>query len=233
MWQPDTGEYYAWADPKVVAPILQEKRLKGHRSSNSVFHDCDSAWCADTKTLPCYFPRIAFRDVTNRTNRRTVICALIPPKVFVNHKAPYFVFSRGSIQDQLYLLGVFSSIPLDWYARRFVEVSLTFFVLNPFPVPRPDRTNTLFKRVVELSGRLSCPDDRYSDWAENIGSECGPLDENEKQDMIHELDAVVAGLYGLCQDQLVHIFETFHEGWDYNARLEATLKHFQKWRMKT
>ena len=35
--------------------------------------------------------------------------------------------------------------------------------------------------------------------------------------MIHELDAVVAHLYGLNEAQLVHIFETFHEGWDYHA----------------
>jgi hypothetical protein len=28
---------------------------------------------------------------------------------------------------------------------------------------------------------------------------------------------------------LVHIFETFHEGWDYAVRVEATLKHFRAW----
>ena len=33
--------------------------------------------------------------------------------------------------------------------------------------------------------------------------------------MIHELDAVVAHLYGLSEPQLFHIFKTFHEGWDY------------------
>ena len=58
--------------------------------------------------------------------------------------------------------------------------------------------------------------------------ECGPLEDDKKQDMVHELDAVVAHLYGLTRDHLVHIFETFHEGWDYHARLEATLQHFQK-----
>jgi hypothetical protein len=30
----------------------------------------------------------------------------------------------------------------------------------------------------------------------------------------------------------VHIFETFHEGWDYRERLEATLKHYRTWKEK-
>ena len=45
--------------------------------------------------------------------------------------------------------------------------------------------------------------------------------------MIHELDAAVAHLYGLNEPQLVHVFETFHEGWAYQDRLDATLKHYR------
>ena len=48
--------------------------------------------------------------------------------------------------------------------------------------------------------------------------------------MIHELDAVAAHLYGLTEAQLVHVFETFHEGWDYQDRLDAVLRHFRNWR---
>ena len=54
-----------------------------------------------------------------------------------------------------------------------------------------------------------------------------PLQESEKQDMVAELDAVVAHLYGLTEKQLMHIFETFHEGWDYEPRLNAVLRHFR------
>ena len=51
--------------------------------------------------------------------------------------------------------------------------------------------------------------------------------------MIEELDAVVAHLYGLSDKQLIHIFETFHIGWDYEERLRSTLKHFNSWGQKT
>ena len=50
--------------------------------------------------------------------------------------------------------------------------------------------------------------------------------------MIYELDAVVAHLYGLKQKHLTHIFETFHEGWDYSTRLKEVLKHYKSWKNK-
>ena len=93
------------------------------------------------------------------------------------------------------------------------------------------RSNSLpcWKRAVALAGRLAAPDDRFADWAADVGVECGPLQDDEKEDMIHELDAVVAHLYGLTEPQLAHIFETFHEGWNYQARLEGVAKHLRSW----
>jgi len=232
LWTPDTGTSYAWADPKKVLPRLQEKRLRGGRNRNSPFSEFDPRVLRDPKTLPCLRPRVAFRDVTNRTNQRTVIAALVPPEVFVVHLAPYLVWPRGDARDEAYLLGVLSSLPLDWYARRFVETHLTFFVFNPFPVPRPPVDHPLRRRAIELAARLASPDDRFAAWAEEVGVACGPLAPDEKGDAIQELDAVVAHLYGLSEKHLVHIFETFHEGWDHDARLRATLRHFRDWKRR-
>ena len=47
--------------------------------------------------------------------------------------------------------------------------------------------------------------------------------------MIYELAAVVAHLYGLSEAQLIHIFETFHERWDYGDRLSGVLGHYRAW----
>ncbi|MBI1900484.1 MAG: hypothetical protein HYS13_05130 [Planctomycetia bacterium] len=122
-----------------------------------------------------------------------------------------------------------------------METHVNFFILNPFPVPRPPPADRLWQRVVALAGRLAAVDDRYAAWAGAVGVECGPLEAREKLDLICELDAVVAHLYGLEERHLAHIFETFHEKWqpgtscdhptlgDYNARLAATLRHFRAW----
>ena len=121
---------------------------------------------------------------------------------------------------------------LDWYTRRFVERSLNYFLFNPLPVPPPPRESILWQRVVALAGHLAAVDNRFAKWAQAVGVECGPLNATSKLHHIHELDAVVAHLYALTEPQLVHIFETFHEGWDYADRLEATLKHFHAWKKR-
>ena len=230
IWQPDTKEYYAFASPDVMNSWLQKKRKTPPK--HSIHSEFTAKFLQDQNTLPCHKARIAFRDVARATDKRTVIACLIPPYRYLQNKAPCLLFPRGDEKDQAFLLGVLCSIPLDWYARRFVEINLNFFIFNPLPIPRPERTNPLWKRVVELAGRLACPDERFKDWAKAVGTEYGALDSADKEDKIHELDAVVAHLYGLNEDQLTHIFETFHEGWDYTPRLKAVLKHYQTWASK-
>jgi len=127
LWTPDRGpeSYYGWADPAVVQEALYERRLRAGNRPDSPFGEFEARWREANRTLPCLQPRIAFRDITNRTNQRTVIAALVPPKVVLTNKAPFLLWPRGDIADQAFLLGVLSSIALDWYARRFVEVSLS------------------------------------------------------------------------------------------------------------
>lgn len=230
IWEPDTGTYYAWGAPKKICKALQDKRLRSGQLERSAFHEFSAAWRKDPSTLPCFTPRIAFRDITRATDTRTVRAALLPGEVFLTNKAPYLVWPSGDERDHAYLLAILCSLPLDWYSRRFVEIGLNFFILNPFPIPRPPRTSLLWKRVVALSGRLAAPDKRFAAWAKAVGVAHGKLHPDEKAEMIHELDAVVAHLYGLDARQLRIVFETFHEGWDYEERLQATLKHFEVWK---
>jgi hypothetical protein len=156
-----------------------------------------------------------------------VIASLVPPSVLVTHKAPYLLLVKGDERDEAYLLGVLSSVPFDWYARRFVELTLTFQLLLSFPTPRPQRDDPLRCRIETIAGSLAAIDDRYAHWAKAVGVPVGGVrDEIEKDDAIAELDALVARLYGLDEDGVKHVFETFHEGWNYGPRLERVLAHF-------
>jgi hypothetical protein len=58
------------------------------------------------------------------------------------------------------------------------------------------------------------------------------LSDDEKADMIRELDAVVAHLYSLSESQLTHIFATFLERLAHTDRLRVKLKHFHDWEEK-
>ena len=227
LWNPDTGKYYAWADPGPACRWIHSKRMRAaKRKGSSAHREFRPDHLRNPKTLPCFNPRIAFRDISRATDSRTVRAALVPPEVLIGNQAPYLLWPRSDEKDQAFLLGVISSIPLDWYARRFVETHVNYFVFNPFPIPRPDRNCPLWERVVALAGRLACPDNRFVTWAEAVGVEYGAIAADEKEDMIHELDAVVARLYGLDEAQLVHVFETFHSGWEYQNRLDSVLRHF-------
>jgi hypothetical protein len=228
LWNPDTGEFYAWSDPAVVVPVLRDKRVRQQRLAASAFSDFDAKWAADESTLPCQHARIAFRNVTNRTNARTLIVALVPPKIVLTNAAPYLLMSQGDERDQAYLLGVLSSIPLDWYARRVVEVNVNFHLFNAFPVPRPQRGDPRRTLIEENSGRLAAADERFEEWANACGVPVGSVTSGEERDnLIAQIDAAVALLYGLTEDDVVHIFETFHPTWDYRDRLQRVLGHFR------
>lgn len=230
-WVMDTGQRYAYADPDVMIDYLQESRENSYQyaGSRSAFAEFSEDWVHDQETLPCFYPRVAFRDVTQRTNQRTVCASLVQPDVFLTNKAPYFLWPRGNPDDEAYLLGVLNSIPLDWYARRFVETNLNYHILNSFPIPRPGENDPLRQRVIQISGQLAAVDDRYGEWAEAVGVQCGALEEDVELEKIYELDAVVAHLYGLAREHVEVIFETFHDGWDYGERLERVLDYYADW----
>jgi hypothetical protein len=225
IWRPDRGRCYAWAEPRQIREYLQAKRLRAGRGSP--FAEMSAQWRECVDTLPCLRPRIAFRDVTRATDSRTVRAALVPAEVVLTNTAPYLLWPRGDARDEAFLLGVLCSLPLDWYARRYVETHLNFHVLNALPIPRPAAGDVRRERVIALAGRLAAREARFVGWAREVGVDCGALSGDEEDELVAELDAVVARLYGLDRGQLTHVFETFHDGRTL-ARLPAVLRHFDR-----
>lgn len=227
LWTPDRGIYYAWVEPSHIVSYLQDKRVRQQRNRRSAFSELDEATARNPDSLPCLHPRIVFRKVTNRTNTRTLICALVPPKVTLNDGAQYLLRIRGTVEDEAYILGMLSSLIFDWYPRRIVEINMSFHFFDAFPIPNPPRTDPLRRRVVAVAGALAAQDDRFGSWAREIGVEITSPEEAGRAAATAELDALAAALFGLSRDDVVHIFETFHSGWDYRDRLDQTLSYFE------
>jgi len=61
-----------------------------------------------------------------------------------------------------------------------------------------------------------------------VGVPVGSVTDAEKPELLAELDAAVAVLYGLDAADMRHIFETFHVGWDYEERLARVLTHLDR-----
>jgi hypothetical protein len=224
LWVPDTMRPFATANSAEIVPELLRRRARQAVRPDSPYFGKPAA---SARELQISAPRIAFRDVCRATDTRTVRAALVPPGVVLTNKAPYLVRVRGSETDEAYLLGVMCSLPFDWYARTFVELSLNFHILNGFPVPRPPSDNALYQRVALIAGRLSCVDERYSEWASTLGVPVGAVPDEERPWLLAELDACVSLLYGLSASEVRHLVETFHPTWDFEDRLTAIMRYYE------
>jgi hypothetical protein len=198
------------------------------------------------ETLPVEKYRLAFRDVTNRTNTRTVIFGLVPENICLVESAPYLFRKGGTSDVDAFLLGVFNSMIFDWYARLFVEGHLKFYILNNLPVPRLDPVTGFLissfesslpkenfkgvqRRIVELVGILVSRDKRFNVWIESLSVNI----ESKNTDLVFheilaEIDALVAKLYGLSETEIKYIFETFHRGSNYSDRAASVIEHFRR-----
>ncbi|WP_419918919.1 hypothetical protein [Candidatus Poriferisocius sp.] len=229
LWQPDTSKFYDSADVESVVAHLQTKRLAQSKTRRSAFAQQDEATINDSTTLPCLHPRIAFRDVTNPTNTRTIVVALVPGNRVIVHSAPYLLLVEGTVVDEAYVLGVLCSMICDWQARRTVELHITFEQLNALSIPDPGAGHPVRDRVANIAGRLAATDERFDQWAAQVGVPVGSVtDEATKQDLLAELDACVAHLYGLDEADLGVIYDTFSRTVDYSDRHAAVIDHFRR-----
>ena len=159
---------------------------------------------------------LGWRDITNATNERTVICGVLP-RTAVGHKFPLCFPGRGSDL----LLATWSSFVFDYIARQKITgTSMTYFVLKQLPmlpadvykspVPWLDHATSgdwIRQRVLELS---------FTAWdmksfACDLGDAGPPFrwDEQRRLVMRAELDAAYFQLYGVERDDVGYIMETF------------------------
>lgn len=227
LWDPKYGGPFAVADRSAMLSYLMDKVDKGITHSRSPYYGYPKSQMG----YPFESPRIAYRWITNQTNSRTCIASLLPPYSPVVNSAPVLIFHRGGPRMEAFALGVMSSIPYDWAIRRWVEMNFTFEVLYPSRIPYHRVDTPAGNRLIFLAGSLAAVDETYNEWASKIPLQ--PSDVNnpiDKENSIYEMDALVAILYGIDEAQLIHIFQTFHRGWEYKPRLNKVLEFYEEWK---
>lgn len=225
LWNPNFAPIWAKARSGDFESTMRARFESGfHRKVSPYF-----GWEGSAR-LPMNRPRIAYRQVTNRTNQRTVIACLLPEGAAV-HSAPVLVTKEGNAKSEAFLIGIMSSIPFDWQARKVIEGNLVFEILYRLTGPWHMLETPVGGRLIAAAGSLAAADERYAEWANEVGVPVGSVTtEDEKNELIYEIDALVSLMYGLSEDQVVHIFETFHRGWDYQPRLERVLEYYAMWK---
>jgi hypothetical protein len=162
---------------------------------------------------------LGWRDVTNVTNERTFISAIIP-RTGVGNNFPLVIGSRTSAEVSS-LLANFNAFVFDYVARQKMGGShLNFFIVNQLPVIGPCRYGDacpwdgeasictwLAPRVLELT---------YTSWglelfANDLGYSGPPFrwDTDRRALLRSELDAAFFHLYGLDREDVDYVMETF------------------------
>ncbi len=153
---------------------------------------------------------LGWRDITNATNERTTIFALLP-RLAVGHTFPLMFTDQPAWMTSA-LLAVLGSLVLDYVARQKVGgTHLTYGFLMQFPVPSPatlgPKTAFLSPRVLELTYTAA----DLAPFARDLGYTGPPFrwDLHRRVLIRAELDAAMFRLYGIERRDVDYILETF------------------------
>jgi hypothetical protein len=194
--------------PCPASSAAEAKAAKGRPGTGSlVAEQAEVAARRDAAQRTRGRARVAFRDVSRATDSRTVRAALIPPATYLTNKAPYLAFLDDDPRAEAACLALLNSLPFDWQARRFVETNVNFFILEGLRLPA--LTETDVAALATPAARLSCPDERFADFAVATGVEVGPLPDDERAALRAEIDALVARAYDLTAEELEVVFADF------------------------
>jgi hypothetical protein len=159
--------------------------------------------------------RLAFRDIAQATNERTMIACMVPPGIVFGHtatveKAPW----ARATADALVLCALFNSFLFDWLVRQKAATHLSLYILDGLPVPRFTESQQRFLAHAAL--RLSCNHAGYAAlWREQTGKRALPS--SNQRILRARIDAVVAEAYGLNRDSYRHVLDAFSHRSDPEA----------------
>lgn len=182
--------------------------------------------------------RLAYRAIARNTDNRTMIATVLPHRVFYAHSmnAIHLEFSKIIT---LYIVSLFNSFIFDYILRQRVTANLTMFYIYQLPVPRLSENSTgqekkTFDSLVERAAKLICTTEEFADlWKEVMGTKwtenSGVTDDKARAKLRAEIDAIVAHLYGITEEEFIHILSTFPIVSDYVKSLtKNTYKDFAK-----
>ena len=172
----------------------------------------------------CERYRLAFGDVANPRNVRSLFAALVPPRVICGNTVPTVTFEVDWEWAYLPWLAVANSFVMDWFTRKKLSSPhLNFHIVDTLPFPRPKLTDPWVQRAVPLVLRLVCTAPEMTPFWNRMAAyglcQAVPegtipagalLDEAARALARAELDALVAReVYGLTRGELADVLETF------------------------
>jgi hypothetical protein len=115
--------------------------------------------------------RLGFRRISNTTNERTLIAAIVPPNTICDTVAIAENNETNSHVQLLYLCALFNSFCLDYVIREKVAKTINMFYVYQLPMPRLTSGNPYFEAIVARAARLVCVRAEFAGlWREVTGA---------------------------------------------------------------
>jgi hypothetical protein len=210
------GEKTSKTQVKFVDELLQRKRGKP---------------LSDRDVLPDHTEyRIGIRDITNKTNERTLIAAVLPKEVVcVNtihtvqahrinpsesslEQVPlHDCYERIFTDKELFAaLGLLNSLPFDFLMRTKVESHIVMYKLRESQMPRLTEGDDWFEHIWTRAAKLNCYGEAFGEMRNRLNIQPVTAPEERKK-LQAEIDAGAFYAYGLNREQTEFLLEDFNQ----------------------
>lgn len=181
-------------------------------------------WKKELFKLPDRTYRIAWRSIAQPTDKRSLICTILPRGCFAGNSLRLIELICDKGTDQAIILSalnaLLSSFVCDFYIRQRIAKNVSTFILRSLPVPRDIY-------VIYQLGEMAMPLYNGEDF-DTFRNGVAPLtDEDARNKLIAKLDARVAHLYGLTYEEYQAVLDTFPIVDD--AQKQRCLREFNEW----
>ena len=142
-----------------------------------------------------------------------MIMMLLPKNTFCGNTLNLDTLNKTGT-DKLSILALANSMVADFYIRPKVTSHLNQYITYQLPIPRINSTDPNCQFLVESAARLVCTDEIYAPlWEEVMGNtwspEKGITDEIARTRLRAEMDARIAHIYGLTEEEFEYVLSTF------------------------
>jgi hypothetical protein len=180
--------------------------------------------------LDCTEYRIAYRDISNSTNERTLIAAVLPAGVVHHNKLhslrPYEIrptesdlaenpirgaYERTFSDGELFVAsGLINSIPFDFLMRTKIDSTVVTYKFTESQIPRLIEGDNWFKYIWTRAARLNCYGEEFAEMRERLGGINPATERGERKRLRAEIDAAAFHAYGLDREEAQFILDDFH-----------------------
>ena len=179
--------------------------------------------------------RLAWRDVSNPANRRTLITTILPPSVLLGHTLNYvrpFVFDGKNYRPSLsrdaliYLSGVLNSFPIDFILRHRINFHASIFHFKELPIPPFDKSNPYHRLICKNTAMLLAVNGDLFDLCRTLGATKVETDLTSQFKLQAQINAAVCKVTEITRHELQRILESFHI--ENNVLKNMTLVEFDR-----